>query len=105
MPSSFAAAESLIAEKYRFRFRDRGEILPTTYRADFVCFDEVIAEIKALKLLGGIEEAQAINYLRASGLQRALILNFGATSLQHRRVVVNLPGSKDPLHNKSGNSR
>ena len=74
----------------------RGEILPTTYRADFVSFDEVIAEVKALKLLGGIEEAQAINYLRASGLQRALILNFGATSLQHCRVVVNLPGSKDP---------
>jgi GxxExxY protein len=74
----------------------RDEILPTTYRADFVCFDEVIAEVKALKALGGIDEAQVINYLRASGLQRALLLNFGAISLQHRRVVLNLAGSKDP---------
>jgi GxxExxY protein len=55
----------------------------------------VIAEIKALRAIGPIEEAQAINYLRASGLHRALVLNFGA-SLQHRRFVTNLPRSRDP---------
>ena len=74
----------------------RGELLPTSYRADFVCFDEVIVEIKAVKSLSGIEEAQAINYLRASGLQRALLLNFGGRRLQHQRVVVDLPPSMDP---------
>src|SRR5262245_26774555 len=65
-------------------------------RVDFICFDNVIAEIKALKTIGDLEPAQAINYLRASGLQRALVLNFGARSLQHRRVVVGLPETKDP---------
>ena len=74
----------------------KGELLPTVYQADFVCFDEVIGEIKALKALGGVDEAQAINYLRASGLQRALVLNFGAPKLQFRRIVVDLPESKDP---------
>ncbi len=74
----------------------KGERLPLHYRVDFICYGEVIAEIKALKAIGSIEEAQAINYLRASGLQRALILNFGAASLQHRRVVINLPRSRDP---------
>jgi GxxExxY protein len=74
----------------------KGERLPTHYRVDFICFDEVIAEIKALKAIGGVEEAQAINYLRASGLKRALLLNFGAPSLEHRRVVVDLPRSADP---------
>jgi GxxExxY protein len=79
----------------------KGELLPMKYRVDFICFDEVIAEIKALKALGGVEEAQAINYLRASGLQRALLITFGARSLQYRRVVVDLPGSLDPLPKKS----
>jgi GxxExxY protein len=74
----------------------KGELLPTSYRVDFICFDQVIAEIKALKALGGIEEAQAINYLRASGLQRALLINFGAQSLEYRRVVVDLPSTTDP---------
>jgi PD-(D/E)XK nuclease superfamily len=53
-----------------------------------------------LKALGGIEEAQAIDYLRASGLQRALLINFGARSLQYRRVVVDLPSSVDPRPKK-----
>jgi len=54
---------------------------------DFVCSDSVLIEVKALPSLGTIEAAQAMNYLRASGQQRGLILNFGAPSLQYRRIV------------------
>ncbi len=61
--------------------------LGCSYRADFVCFGEVIVELKALKSLTDIEQAQVINYLKATGLQRALLLNFGAASLEHKRVV------------------
>jgi len=64
--------------------------LPLNYRADMVCFESVVVEVKALKALGPIEHAQAINYLKVSGLARGLILNFGARSLEYRRVVLSL---------------
>jgi len=65
----------------------RGHRLATAYRADFLCFSSIIVELKALATLSGKEEAQVINYLRASGHDRALLLNFGAPSLQYKRVV------------------
>ena len=64
--------------------------LQLNYRADLVCFASVVVEVKALKAIGPIEQAQTINYLKASSLPRALILNFGARSLEYRRVVLSL---------------
>ena len=58
-----------------------------TYRADFICFDGLLLEIKALTRVGNLETAQVLNYLKASGLRRALLLNFGSPSLQHKRIV------------------
>ena len=67
----------------------KNEPLTCRYRADFLCYGEVIVELKALSALSGIEEAQVINYLKATGKQRALLINFGAPSLMYRRLVLN----------------
>ena len=65
----------------------KGKPLDKTYQPDFVCFNEIIVEIKALAKLTGIEEAQLINYLKATGLKVGLLLNFGSKSLEHKRLV------------------
>ena len=61
--------------------------LHTGYRADFVCFGEVIVELKALRTIGVIEHAQIINYLKATNVSVGLLLNFGASSLEYKRFV------------------
>ena len=67
----------------------RGKSLKAFYKADFVCFKNVIIELKALQQLSGTEESQVINYLKASGLQKSLLLNFGTAKLQYKRFVLN----------------
>jgi len=65
----------------------KSQLLACSYRADFVCYHEVIVELKALKAVTGIEEAQVLNYLKATGLSRGLLLNFGSRRLQLKRFV------------------
>lgn len=67
----------------------RGEII-AEYQADFICHGEVIVELKALQKISGKEEAQIINYLKATGLQRGLLVNFGASSLEYKRFAFSL---------------
>ncbi len=63
----------------------KGQKLDVFYRADFVCYSAVIVETKALGELTG--EAQLLNYLKATGFEVGLLLNFGSPSLQYRRFV------------------
>lgn len=66
----------------------RGKLLQAGYRADFICFEKVIVELKALARLSAVEEAQCINYLKASGHERCLLLNFDASRLEYKRLVL-----------------
>lgn len=65
----------------------KGIRLHTCYRADFVCYEEVIVELKALHSMGIIEQAQILNYLKATQMRVGLLLNFGAPSLEYKRYV------------------
>ena len=76
--------------------RYKGRKLSCPYRADFVCYENIIVELKALPVISGTEQAQVLNYLRATGLHRALLLNFGATRIQIKRLVLGEESSKGP---------
>ena len=65
----------------------KGQSLATPYRADFVCFDTIVVELKALKKLTEIEDAQVLHYLKATGIRRALLFNFGSAQLETKRLV------------------
>ena len=62
-------------------------ILNKKYFADFICFDAVIVELKALSELTSVHEAQLLNYLKATNKKVGLLINFGRSSLQYKRVV------------------
>ncbi len=64
----------------------KGQLLQNIYRVDFICYDTIAVEIKALSGITGREKAQVINYLRASNYKRGLLLNFGTESLQYTRL-------------------
>lgn len=65
----------------------KGVTLGTPYRADFVCYGSVIVELKAIKTLTDVESAQVLHYLKATGYERALILNFGTPRLDYKRFI------------------
>lgn len=63
--------------------------LNTPYRADFVCNEDIIVELKTIKALGDIETAQVLHYLKATGFRRALLINFGSPRLEYKRYINN----------------
>jgi len=65
----------------------KGSMLSVGYRADFICFNQVLVELKAISKLGSVEDAQILNYLKASHLPVSILLNFGGRSLECKRMV------------------
>ena len=65
-----------------------GIVLKQTYRADFVCYDNIIVELKAVSHLDDSHRSQVFNYLKATGLKLGLLFNFGnANGLEFERKV------------------
>ncbi|HTI73062.1 MAG TPA: GxxExxY protein [Candidatus Limnocylindria bacterium] len=55
----------------------KGELLSQTYRPDFVCHEQILIELKAVKTIAPEHQAQMLNYLKATSLRLGLIINFG----------------------------
>jgi len=65
----------------------KNEKLKKKFYADFICFDQIIIEIKAMNALAPEHEAQLINYLKATNKPLGLLVNFCGKSLQYKRFA------------------
>ncbi len=69
----------------------KGHRLKRAYVPDYTAFEKIVIEIKAISTLSSLEESQLLNYLKASNLKVGLLINFGANSLQWKRMVRSKP--------------
>ncbi len=66
----------------------KGKTLDKWYKADFLCFDKIIVELKAISELSNDHIAQLLNYLKATKLRVGLLVNFGSSSLVYKRLIL-----------------
>lgn len=67
----------------------KGKLLKQTYCPDFICYEKIIVEIKAVKELANEHRAQVYNYLKATGMRLGLLVNFGHyPKLEYERIVI-----------------
>ena len=74
-----------------YSFNYKGKVLSKTFRPDFICYDKVIVELKTVQEFTDEHYAQVYNYLKTTGMQLGLLINFGQKSLEYKRI---LPNSK-----------
>ena len=65
-----------------------GQELASTFKPDYICYDKIIVELKAVKELDDMHRSQAINYAKVAGCEMALLVNFGETSLKFERYLI-----------------
>ena len=65
----------------------KGEKLDKKYKADFICYEEIILETKSVSFLHDNFTKQILNYLRATNKKLGILINFGESSLKYKRVV------------------
>ncbi len=66
----------------------KGAILNKGYIADLVAYNKIIIELKAIETLTDNDEAQLFNYLKATGLELGLLINFGGSKLEWKRRIL-----------------
>ena len=62
--------------------------LASTFKPDFICYDKIVVELKAVKELDDIHRSQAINYGKIAGSDVSLLVNFGEQSLKFERYII-----------------
>ena len=65
-----------------------GQELASIFKPDYICYDKIIVELKAVKELDDMHRSQAINYAKVAGCEMALLVNFGETSLKFERYLI-----------------
>lgn len=84
----FEARDVPFVKEKEIDIQYKGRVLAKRYVADFICFNRVIVETKAVSALLPEHQAQALNYLRATGLKVAVLVNFGSSQgIQWKRLV------------------
>ncbi len=68
----------LFQSQVRLQLNYKGETLNQTYKPDFICYNKIIVEIKAVKELAPEHKAQLLNYLKTTSLELGLLVNFGS---------------------------
>ena len=64
-----------------------GKLLKKFYKADFVCYDKIIVEIKSAQFLHHDQSKQTLNYVKATQYKLGILVNFGQSSLVYKRLV------------------
>ena len=72
-------------KQLKITYKDR--TLKKTYQADFVCYDKIVVETKALSQLISDHESQVLNYLKATKFRLGILINFGEKSLVYKRLA------------------
>jgi GxxExxY protein len=74
--------------QHRIQIRYKEQLLSKEYLADLVCHEKIIVELKVMETLTGREEAQVLNYLKATGFKVGVLINFGSHGkLEWKRLV------------------
>ncbi len=72
-----------------FKIEYKNNVLNQHYVADFVCYDKIIVELKAVDVISDIHRAQLINYLKITGLKLGLLQNFNMVNMQPAERLLN----------------
>ena len=83
----FAERHIPYVQQKRIQIKYKNTILQKHYMADFLCYEKIIVEIKAIKQLTSIEAAQILNYLKATGHPVGVLLNFGSPRFEWKRYI------------------
>ena len=80
------------------KLKYRNKQLKQTYKPDFICYDKIIVEIKAVSMLADEHSAQILNYLNATGMKLGILVNFGNyPKLEYERFVLTMEKPTDTL--------
>lgn len=87
----FTERQVSFEEHVKLNLQYKGHALKQRYEPDFICFGEIVVEIKAMKCLADEHRAQLLNYLKATGKKLGILINFGHhPQLEYQRLI-NIP--------------